>query len=87
MVITIEEFFEQLKKDRLGHYIHIYAAKILTLAVCIDIELENRASDGWEKEFFAWCTENCNGYWSVYNEFWVLFELDSDAMAFKLRWI
>ncbi len=33
-----------------------------------------------------WCQENCYGEWSyLYETVWE-FELESDAVAFKLRW-
>ena len=33
-----------------------------------------------------WCKENCAGRWNAHNPIWWEFELESDAMAFKLRW-
>jgi len=87
MIITIEKFIEDLKNDRMGHYVYMYVEKSYTLAVYIENGFAYGANTGQIKEFNKWCNENCNGDWRVYNEFWVVFELDSDAIAFKLRWI
>ena len=36
----------------------------------------------------AWCIDNCNNKWSLHwNEECAMFDDESDAMAFKLRWI
>ncbi len=87
MIITIEQFIEDLKNGRMGHYVYMYVEKSYTLAVYIENGFAYGVSTGQIKEFNKWCNENCNGDWSVYNEFWVVFELDSDAIAFKLRWL
>lgn len=34
---------------------------------------------------YDWCDKNCKGYFQQDN-YMFLFELESDAMAFKLRW-
>ena len=33
-----------------------------------------------------WCKENCEGGWHANNPVWWEFELETDAMAFKLAW-
>ena len=33
-----------------------------------------------------WCEENCQGRWNPQDPIWWEFELEEDAMAFKLRW-
>ena len=86
MVVTIQQFIKELKDDHLYHYISLYDGKAYTLAVYIENDFRIGISDGKEKEFGNWCDENCDGEWSVHNGCWVVFELDTDVMAFKLRW-
>jgi len=86
MVVTIEKFIEELRMDHLGHYVPRYDGKAYTLAVFIEDEFWIGHNNGQEVEFATWCQENCDGEWAVHNEFWAVFELDTDAIAFKLRW-
>ena len=84
MVITIQQFIKDLKSEHMDHYVPLYEGKAYTLAVYIDDNgFRNNVQ---EKEFADWCRENCEGECVVHNECWVIFELETDAMAFRLRW-
>ena len=92
MTITVQQFIQELRNERLDHYVPLYDGKSYTFAVYREndfrigvghISYRNRQ----EREFNDWCKENCDGKWVVHNECWILFELDTDTMAFKLRWI
>lgn len=81
MELTIEEFCIKLEKDNLAHWAgkfrdHPILSYIIELESSIDIKIL------WE-----WCKENCRGRYTVYNEYYALFELVEDAVAFKLRWM
>ena len=34
-----------------------------------------------------WCKNNCHGKYDVYSGYYVVFELEEDAIGFKLCWI
>ncbi len=45
--------------------------------------------DTWPNIIMAnWCSENCRGKWfgTDWNRIWY-FDLEEDAVAFKLRWV
>lgn len=86
MTITVQQFIEELKRDHMNHYIHLYDGKPYTLAVYIENDFRMGINYEQEQDFNDWCRENCDGEWAVHNGCWALFELDTDAMAFKLRW-
>ena len=79
--MTLEEFFELLNNEHLQHHIKAYKNDSWKIVVQLPF-IKHTLYPMLEK----WCEENCEGKYVVHNECYVLFELESDAMAFKLRW-
>jgi len=48
-------------------------------------KFSNLINEGIIKETNSWCEDNCCGKWHG-NGFIFMFELENDAVAFKLRW-
>ena len=46
----------------------------------------NTSSYDMRAKFIEWCGENLNGLWSV-NQLKIYMSEDTDAAAFKLRWL
>ena len=82
MIENYDKFIKNLKKNRMAHW-----ARMLENSGCkIIVAIDDMPSE-MDEEYTKWCLENCNDSWFVYNENYVFFDTEEDAMAFKLRWL
>ena len=81
-MIEYNAFMADLESHNLEHW-----ARIVKQSGCtIIISLLKDTDLGIYTEYDKWCKENCNDKYYVYNETYVFFENEEDALAFKLRW-
>lgn len=52
----------------------------------VDLRGTEEDNHGLSVVIINWCRENCEGGFSANNPVWWEFELETDAMAFKLAW-
>ncbi len=60
--------------------------KISDDAWLVELADEDMFASNFSPRVTEWCKENCMGKWEPSNPVWWEFELETDAMAFKLRW-
>ncbi len=78
-----QEFIDYLNTNRLAH-----CARMIQNGGCkIIVAINREISSEHDVIYGNWCNENCSGKYFVYNENYVFFDIDEDAVAFKLRWI
>ena len=83
MIKNYNKFIKRLKRNRLSHY-----ARIIENSGCkIMVVFDYRVLSEMDKEYNKWCKENCSGKYFVYNENYAFFDIEEDAVAFKLRWL
>lgn len=75
-------FIADLKSHNLGHY----ARKIKRSGCSIMVKFQGTIDMRRDEEYSKWCKTNCNEKYFVYNENYVFFQTEEDAVAFKLRW-
>lgn len=80
--LEYNNFIADLKSNRLEHWANI----IQNTGCKVMIGLPENIWAGQDAEYAIWCKENCNERYFVYNENYVFFETEEDALAFKLRW-
>ena len=81
--LDYNSFIEELETHRLGHYSRKIKESGCKIMIAFPIELVEAGKD---TEYSKWCKANCNEKYFVYNEHYVFFKTEEDAIAFKLRW-
>lgn len=73
--------------DIINHHVPRWAKDIKESGCKIMIAFPVMRPSGVDQKYGKWCKANCNDKYYVYNENYVFFKTEEDAMAFKLRWI
>lgn len=83
MTAEFDHLMKLMKRNNLAHY-----ARMIENTKCrILVEFDISRPSSMDEEYNEWCKENCTGDYYVYNEYCVFFELEEEAVAFKLRWL
>ena len=82
MIVDYDEFIAHLNEHRLGHCARMIVNSGCRIIVAVDADVASEM----DHEYNIWCRENSLDKYFVYNENYVFFDTEEDAIAFKLMW-
>ena len=83
-----DRFLNALKRLGPKRYVKLVENNPCRILVRFEWEdYSHKKDSSIDNEYIQWCGSNCEGQFYVYNAYYVLFEIEEDAMAFKLRWL
>lgn len=78
-----DELIQYMRSNRLDH-----CARMIERSGCrVIVFIDRRVPSDFNVAYDDWCRDNCFEKYYVYNENYVFFDCEEDAMAFKLQWM
>jgi len=81
--LEYSNFIADLRHGNLEHYARMIENRDCKIMISFPGAIPMQDAVG----YIDWCKENCNERYFVYNEYYIFFKTEEDAMAFKLRWL